>query len=128
MSTIEQLTNDSWTPWAAFALALVAAAVYFVIASPAVPADYKSPPTPVLVVAGLAYLVGGVLILQADRRLLVLGAILNPLVLLAYTAAAIKGHAAVDGLSLTGKAAQIGLEVALVWLILRPTEAAGELG
>ncbi len=128
MSTITQLTNDSWTPWAAFALALVAAIVYFVIASPAVPADYKSPPTPVLVVAGLAYLVGGVLILQADRRLLVLGAILNPLVLLAYTGAAIKGHAAVDGLSLTSKAAQIGLEVALLWLLLRPTAAAGEVG
>ncbi len=128
MSTIEQLTNDSWTPWVAFALALVAAAVYFVVASPAVPADYKAPPTPVLVVAGLAYLVGGVLILQADRRLLVLGAILNPLVLLAYTGAAIKGHAAVDGLSLTSKAAQIGLEVALLWLLLRPTAAAGEVG
>ena len=83
MSTITQLTNDSWTPWVAFALALLAAAVYFVVASPAVPPDYKSPPTPVLVVAGLAYLVGGVLILQADRRLLVLGALLNPLVLLA---------------------------------------------
>ncbi len=40
VSTIEQVTNDSWMPWAAFALALVAAAVYFVIASPAVPADY----------------------------------------------------------------------------------------
>ncbi len=128
MSTIEPLTNASWTPWVGFALALVAAAVYFVIASPAMPADYKSPPTPVLVVAGLAYLVGGVLILLADRRLLVLGAILNPLVLLAYTGAAIKGHAAIDGLSLTSKAAQIGLEVALLWLILRPTESAGELG
>ena len=128
MSNITQLTGDSWTPWIAFALALVAAAVYFVIASPAMPADYKSPPTPVLVAAGLAYLVGGVLILQADRRLLVLGAILNPLVLVAYTAAAIKGHAAVDGLSLSSKAAQIGLEVALLWLILQPSDSAGELG
>ncbi len=105
MSTITQVAGDSWTPWVALALALVAAAVYFVIASPAMPVDYKSPPTPVLVVAGLAYLVGGVLILQADRRLLVLGAILNPLVLVAYTVAATKGHAAVDGLSLTSKAA-----------------------
>ena len=128
MSTITQVRADSWMPWVAFALALLAAAVYFVVASPAVPADYKAPPTPVLVVAGLAYLVGGVLILQADRRLLVLGAILNPLVLLAYTGAAIKGHAAVDGLSLTSKAAQIGLEVALLWLLLRPTAAAGEVG
>ncbi len=128
MSTITSFAGESWMPWVAAGLALVAAAIYFVIASPAVPADYQAPPTPVLVVAGLAYLVGGGLVLLADRRLLVLGAILNPLVLLAYTGAAIKGHAAVDGLSLTSKAAQIGLEVALLWLILRPIETGGELG
>ena len=123
MSTITSFAGESWMPWVAAGLALVAAAIYFVIASPAVPADYQAPPTPVLVVAGLAYLVGGVLILQADRRLLILGAILNPLVLVAYTAAAIKGHAAVDGLSLTGKTAQVALEVMLLWLIVEPIEA-----
>ena len=128
MSTITPFAGDSWPHWVAVGLALVAAAIYFVIASPAVPADYKAPPRPVLVVAGLAYLVGGGLILLADRRLLILGAILNPLVLVAYTGAAIKGHAAVDGLSLSSKAAQIGLEVALLWLILQPSQSAGELG
>ena len=128
MSTMTQLAGGSSIPWVASALALVAAIVYLVIASPARPADYKSPPTPVLVVAALAYLVGGGLILLGDRRLLVLGAVLNPLVLLAYTVAAIKGHATVDGLSLTSKAAQVGLEVALLWLILRPTEPAGAIG
>ncbi len=81
-----------------------------------------------LVVAGLAYLVGTGLIELDDRRLLILGAVLNPLVLLAYTVAAVKGHAAVDGLSLTSKAAQIGLEVALLWLILKPSQPAAELG
>ena len=120
--------GDSWELWVAAALSLVAAIVYLVIASPARPAGYKAPPAPVLVVAALAYLVGGGLILLADRRLLILGAVLNPLVLLAYTAAAIKGHATVDGLSLTSKAAQIGLEVALLWLILRPTEPAAAIG
>ena len=128
MSTMAELAGGSSIPWLAAALSLVAAVVYVVIASPARPANYKSPPTPVLVVAALAYLVGGGLILLGDRRLLILGAVLNPLVLLAYTIAAIKGHAAVDGLSLTSKAAQIGLEVALLWLILRPTEPAVELG
>ena len=128
MSTITQLAAVSWAHWVAVALSLVAATVYFVIASPAVPEGYKAPPAPVLVVAALAYLVGGGLILLADRRLLLLGAVLNPLVLVAYTIAAIKGHATVDGLSLTSKAAQIGLEVLLVWLVLRPTEATGELG
>jgi len=76
---------------------------------------------PVRVPAGSVFLLG-------DRRLLILGAVLNPLVLLAYTVAAIKGHAAVDGLSLTSKAAQIGLEAALLWLVLRPAEPAVELG
>ena len=128
MSTMAQLADGSSIPWVAGALSLVAAAVYLVIASPARPAGYKAPPPPVLVVAALAYLVGGGLILLGDRRLLILGAALNPLVLLAYTAAAIKGHASVDGLSLTGKAAQVGLEAALLWLVLRPTEPAVALG
>ena len=128
MSTMAQLAGGSSIPWVAAVLSLVAAAVYLVIASPARPAGYQAPPPPVLAVAALAYLVGGALVLLGERRLLVLGAVLNPLVLLAYTVAAIKGHATVDGLSLTSKAAQIGLEVALLWLILRPTAPAGELG
>jgi hypothetical protein len=126
--TIMQATSDNWALWLAAALSLGAAVIYLVIASPAAPADYKAPPTPVLVVAGAAYLVGAGLILVADRRLLLLGAVLNPLVLAAYLAAAINGRAAVDGLSLTGKAAQVALEAALVWLVLRPINPAGELG
>jgi hypothetical protein len=128
VSVLIDLAGASPIPWLAAALALVAAVVYLVIASPAVPTDYKAPPTPVLVVAALAYLVGGVLILVGDRRLLILGAVLNPLVLLAYTVAAIKGHVTVDGLSLASKAIQIGLEVSLLWLVLSPTRATGELG
>ena len=128
MSTISQFDGSSWALWGAAALALVAAVAYFAIASPAVPADYKAPPRPVMLLASAAYLVGGSLILLADRRLLLLGAVLNPLVLAAYVAAAVKGHAAVDRLSLSGKAAQVALEVLLVWLILRPTELSGELG
>ena len=128
MSTMAQVADGSSIPWVAGALSLVAAVVYLVIASPARPADYKAPPTPVLVVAALAYLVGAGFIRLDDRRLLILGAVLNPLVLLAYTVAAIKGHATVDGLSLTSKAAQVGLEVALLWLVLRPTDSVAELG
>ena len=48
-------------------------------------------PTPVMVAAGLAYLVGAALILGSDRRLLILGAVLNPLVFAAYVAAAVGG-------------------------------------
>ena len=122
MPDIAQFAADPPTHALAVVLALVAAVVYLVIASPVVPEGYKAPPTPVLIVAGLAYLVGAVLVPLDSRRLLTLGAVLNPLVLLAYAVAAIKGHAAVDGLSLTSKAAQIGLEAALLWLLLRPTE------
>ena len=125
MSTIVQAAADSWALWAASAFGLVAAVVYLVIASPAVPEDYKSPPTPVLVAAAAAYLIGGGLILFGDRRLLTLGAILNPLVMAAYVAAAVKGRAAVDGLSLTGKTAQVALEVMLLWLVVGPIEAPG---
>jgi hypothetical protein len=78
-----------------------------------------------LVAAGAAYLVGAGLILVADRRLLLLESVLNPLVIAAYLAAAITRHAAVDRLSLTGKAAQLALEVVLLWLILRPTTDLG---
>ena len=120
MSSIVQSIGDSWVLWTASALSLVAAVVYFIIASPNRPAGYKAPPRPVVVVAGLAYLVGGVLILLADHRLLMTGAIINPLVLVAYTVAAIKGHAAIDGLSLTSKVAQIGLEVLLLLLVWQP--------
>ena len=128
MLSLVQSAGDSWAVWAAAALSLVAAAVYLVIASPAVPADYKAPPRPVRIAAGVAYLVGGALIVVADRRLLTLGAVLNPLVMAAYLAAAVKGHAAVDGLSLTGKAAQVALEVLLLWLVARPAGSAVDLG
>jgi len=128
VSLVMDLAGGSPIPWFAAGLALVAVAVYAVIASPARPAGYEAPPKPVLAVAAPAYLVGGVLILVGDRRLLVLGAVLNPLVLAAYTVAAIKGHVTVDGLSLASKAAQVGLEVALLWLALRSTAPAGDLG
>lgn len=127
MSTLTQITSGSWIPWVGLALSFIAAGVYFIIASPARPAGYKSPPTPVLIVAGLAYLSGGVLILLGDRRLLIFGAIINVLVMAAFTAAARMGHATVDRLSLTSKVAQVVLEVLLLWLIVQPARSAIEL-
>ena len=122
MSTLTQITNGSWIPWVGLALSLIAASVYFIIASPARPADYKSPPIPVLVVAGLAYLIGGLLILLGDRRLIIFGAIVNVLVMAAFAMAARMGHATVDRLSLTSKVAQVVLEVLLLWLIVQPAQ------
>ena len=127
MSTLTQITNGSWVPWVGLALSLIAASVYFIIASPARPEDYKSPPTPVLVVAGLAYLIGGMLILPGDRRLLIFGAIVNVLVMAAFAVAARMGHATVDRLSLTSKVAQVMLEVLLLWLIVQPAQGTMEL-
>jgi hypothetical protein len=127
MSTLTQITNGSWVPWVGLALSLIAASVYFIIASPASPTDYKSPPLPVLIVAGLAYLIGGMLILLGDRRLLIFGAIVNVLVMAAFAVAARMGHATVDRLSLTSKAAQVLLEVLLLWLIIQPIQSSTEL-
>src|SRR5918997_4268279 len=127
MSTLTQVTNGSWIPWVGLALSFIAASVYFVIASPARPADYKSPPVPVLIIAGLAYLIGGMLILLGDRRLLIFGAIVNVLVMVAFTVAARMGRATVDGLSVTSKVAQVMLEVLLLWLIVQPAQGTIEL-
>jgi hypothetical protein len=127
MSTLMQITSGSWIPWVGLALSVIAASVYFIIASPARPADYKSPPIPVLVVAGLAYLIGGVLILLGDRRLLIFGALVNPLVMAAFAVAARTGHATIDRLSVTSKVAQLMLEVLLLWLIVQPAQATIEL-
>ncbi len=127
MSALAQITNGSWIPWVGLALSVIAASVYFIIASPARPADYKSPPIPVLVIAGLAYLIGGMLILLGDRRLLIFGAIVNLLVMAAFAVAARMGHATVDRLSLTSKAAQVVLEVLLRWLIVQPAQGTIEL-
>ncbi len=127
MSTLTQITHGSWIPWVGVLLAVTAAGVYFIIASPARPAGYKSPPVPVLIVAALAYLIGGTLILLGDRRLLLFGAIVNVLVMVAFAVAARMGHATVDRLSLTSKGAQVMLEVLLLWLIVQPAQGTIEL-
>jgi hypothetical protein len=80
-----------------------------------------------VIVAGLAYLIGGMLILLGDRRLLIFGSIINLLVMAAFAVAARMGHATVDRLSLTSKVAQIALEVLLLWLIVQPAQSTIEL-
>ncbi len=101
----------------ATALASVVAVVYFAIGFGMVPEGFKSPPGPVMVVAGLAYLVGGGLILLADRRLMLVGAVANGLVLILFTVHVVLGIATVDLLSLSGKVAQVALGVLLVWFV-----------
>ena len=116
---ISQSLSDIWIRRIATILSLSTAVIYFIIAFGFVPADFESPPAPVMFVAAIAYLVGGLLILRVERRLLQVGAVLNVLVLLVFSISVVTGNATVDALSLTGKVAQIGLEIMLLWLLRR---------
>ena len=63
----------------------------------------------------------------AIALLLIFGAIVNVLVMAAFTVAARMGRATVDNLSVTSKVAQVALEVLLLWLILQPAQGTIEL-
>lgn len=106
-----------WALGIATALAIVVAMVYLAIGLGMVAEDFKSPPAPVMLLAGLGYLVGGGLILLADRRLLLAGAVVNVLILLLFVLSALLGNATLDLLSLSGKAAQVVLGVLLLWFV-----------
>lgn len=106
-----------WALRVATALAILAAMDYFAIGLGIVPENFKSPPAPIMIVAGLAYLIGGGLILIAHRRLMLAGAVANALVLLLFVVSAVMGNATIDALSLSGKAAQVVLGALLVWFV-----------
>ena len=110
----------------AFVLSLITALIYFIIAFGFVPKDFESPPAPVMFIAALAYLIGGLLILRAGRRLLQIGAVINVLVVLIFGISVVAGHSTIDALSMISKFAQIGLEVTLLLLVQR--SAFGEPG
>jgi hypothetical protein len=103
----------------AAALSLIVAIMYFVIAFGWVPDGFESPPVPVMFLAGLAYLIGGVLIMQVGERFLRLGLLLNLLVLIIFAVSALSGRSTVDELTILGKVAQVGLAVALFWLVAK---------
>ncbi len=95
--------------------AVTAGVVYLAIAMGFVPDDFKSPPRPVMFAAGLAYIAGGISIPFVGRRLLLLGAVVNAVVLVLFLLSAVRGTGTVDALSLGGKVAQAALGVLLVW-------------
>lgn len=103
---------------AATVFSLLAALVHFLIALGFVPADFQSPPALVMFVAGFSYLIGGLLILRVGRRLLVLGAAVNLLVMIAFIIAALAGNATVEPLGIIGKLAQVSLGLLLLWLVI----------
>lgn len=110
--------NENVPAWAlrsATALAVLVSGGYLAIGLGFVSENFESPPAPIMMVAGLAYLVGGLLIFLADQRLLLAGAIINAVVLLIFAASALRGSATIDLFSISMKVAQIALGVLLVW-------------
>lgn len=116
--TISQSGQGFWTRGIAMIFSLVTAVAYFIMAFGFVPEDYKAPPAPLLFVAGLAYLVGGLLILRVGRRLMRIGAVLNLLVLLIFSISLVTGNVTIDALSVSSKVGQLGLEVMLIWIVI----------
>lgn len=109
------------------ALAALVAVMYLAIGLGMMPDGFESPPRPVMLAAGAAYLVGGGLILIAGRRLLLLGAVVNGVVLALFLLSAARGNATVDAFSLSGKAVQVALGVLLVWAVRRRHDVDREL-
>lgn len=105
---------------AAAALALAAAAIYLVIAAGWAPDGLQTPPRPIMLVAGIAYLTGGMLIPRRDRRLLTLGAVANALVIVAFFVSLALGRSDLAFLSLASKLIQAVLEGLLLWLRRAP--------
>lgn len=119
---ISKMPLPRWMPYTATALALVTALVYLAIGLGLVSADFQSPPAPLMLTAGAAYLIGGGLILVAGRGLMLAGAVINALVLILFAVSTIAGNATVDGLSLGGKAAQVALGIFLIYFVVRMNE------
>ncbi|MCC7387348.1 MAG: hypothetical protein IT431_01125 [Phycisphaerales bacterium] len=97
-------------------MSLFAGAVYLAIALGMVADDFESPPRPVMLGAGLIYLVGAGVLHLVDRRLLLVGAVANAVVLALFLLSAARGMATVDTVSLAGKSAQIALSILLLWI------------
>jgi len=110
----------------AMVLAVIAGVVYLAIATGFVPDDFKSPPRPVMFAAGMSYIAGGVSIPFAGRRLLLVGAVVNVLVIVLFALSAVRGTGTVDAVSVGGKLAQIALGVLLFWTVVRRDRERGE--
>ena len=118
-SLVARLADCGVLTAVAVGLAGLVSVVYFVIAADLAPGDVTSPPTPVMFIAGMSYLIGAGLILLRRRRLLIICAVLNPLVIVAFLVSVLLGRAELELLSLLSKLAQVCLEVVLLLLILR---------
>jgi hypothetical protein len=107
-------------------LAIFAGIVYLAIAVGFVPDDFESPPPPVMLVAAVAYIAGGLAIPFVGRRLLLVGTVVNVVVLVLFVLSAVRGTGTVDALSLSGKLAQVALGVLLVWIVRQSDTEPGQ--
>ena len=96
-------------------MAIATAVAYLAIGFGLVPDDFSSPLRPVMVFAGVTYVVGAGVLHLVGRRLLLLGAAANAAVLGLFVLSAARENATVDVLSLSAKSAQVILSVLLVW-------------
>lgn len=123
MNTLQQKRNppESRIMWAAVMLAFIAALSYILmelnlLGVGDLGADEK--PAGIIYVAAGCYLLGGLLILLRKRGLLVFGAVINALVMFFFfTAYQNRPAVMFSAGGLVSKAAQILLEVALLYLI-----------
>lgn len=105
------------TLYVAAAFASVSAVAYFFLGAGLAPGEPAIPSAALMLIAGVAYLVGSGLILLDRRTLLVAGAILNPLVVVAFFVSFLLGNAEIEAISMISKLSQVALEVMLVKLI-----------
>jgi hypothetical protein len=120
MNTL-QASNNTRTTWIAFALALVTAFVYLLIAQSVLGVgDLKvvQDGGAIIYVAAGCYLLGGLLILLRNRWLLIFGAFINALVILFFFSLYQNRPAVMFSPGgLVSKIVQILLEVALIYVI-----------
>ncbi len=113
--------------WVGTALAWLTGGVYLLIGAGLAPDDLESPPQGVMLVAAVAYFVGGWLIRRLDRRLLLAGAIANALVMFVYVVSLMTGRSDIEAFAVISKVAQIGLEAALIALLARLPRTAADV-
>jgi hypothetical protein len=115
-------TNHARVVWLAVALAALAAASYVLIGLGMLAVgDLQTAerPATIIYVAAGSYLLGGLLILLRRRWLWIVGAVINALVMLFFLSAYLDRPAVLfSSGGLVSKAAQLLLEVGLIYLIV----------
>jgi hypothetical protein len=110
--------------YAAAALSLGCAALYFLVGLDLVYQPKPGEPSLLLfgVPAGLSFVLGAVLLVASDRRVLwVLGAIYQVLVIVAYIGVADRRDPPFEPVGVTIKVAQFAILILLLALAMRPT-------